>query len=94
MKNQKWKNTADKFVIIRRISEFQENSGLMGVKYFLFNSMSPEAVAKSAYRGLMSGKTIIIPGLVNNLVYLVIKFLPRSIVASLMRKMYQKTELG
>lgn len=42
--------------------------------------MSSDKVAEKAYKGLMKGKTVIIPGLTNKIGRTLIRFLPRRLV--------------
>ena len=46
-------------------------------------SLSAEHVAEEGYRGLMQGRRTVVPGLVNKLVILVIRIVPRRIVLAL-----------
>jgi short-subunit dehydrogenase len=42
-------------------------------------SMSPERVAKSAYRGFIFGQRVIVPGVVNAVMFVVLRFLPHAL---------------
>ncbi len=46
-------------------------------------TQSAEAVAEAGYRGLMSGKRTVVPGLVNKLVIIVIRLVPRRLLLRL-----------
>ncbi len=62
-------------------TEFAERAGIKGgsmVPDYL--SQSPEAVAEAGYRGLMQGRRTIIPGFLNKLIVMLIRFLPRSLL--------------
>ena len=48
-------------------------------------------VAKAGYRGLMKGKTIIIPGAMNKFGVLSAKFSPRSMASAIARKLNERT---
>lgn len=69
-------------------TEFQErakmqDSGLVKGKKI----MDAQTVAEAGYRGLMAGKTIVIPGLKNKLLAQSIRISPRSMVTKTVRKL-------
>lgn len=53
-------------------------------------SMAAEQVAKSAYKGLMKGKRVIVPGFGNKMALLVTRNIPRNLSAKLVRKWQKK----
>lgn len=52
--------------------------------------MDAAAVARIGYRGMMKGKTIVIPGLVNRILVFSVRFGPRSLVTSIARRLQEK----
>ena len=52
-------------------------------------SMDPAAVAEAGYRGLMSGKTIVIPGLKNKLLVQILRLSPRALVPKIVRRLQE-----
>jgi short-subunit dehydrogenase len=59
-------------------TRFHEDMGAEGTLYrFLLPSMTPERVARSAYLGFRLRQHVIVPGLVNKVLYLTLRFLPR-----------------
>lgn len=60
-------------------TEFSRRAGKKDIK----NSMTPEKVADCAYKGLMKGKAVIIPGLKNKMFILASKLLPAGWSASI-----------
>jgi len=52
--------------------------------------MDAATVARIGYRGLMKGKTIVIPGFVNRLLVFSVRFGPRSVVTSIARRLQEK----
>jgi uncharacterized protein len=67
---------------------FEARAGLGESKLFTGrNIMSAEAVAEVGYRGLMRGRRIVIPGLLNKMVTSSVRFLPRRIVAAVVGSM-------
>ncbi|NBX92951.1 MAG: SDR family oxidoreductase [Proteobacteria bacterium] len=58
---------------------------------FVTRFMAPvEKVAAKGITGLFSGKTVIVPGLINNILILIIRFSPRAAVARLASLMLRK----
>jgi uncharacterized protein len=67
-------------------TEFQRRVGIKGTKLFDALSMDAATVAKVGYQGLMKGRTVVIPGLMNRLIASGIRFVPRSLVTGVLRK--------
>lgn len=61
------------------LTGFAKRAGKKDLK----NAMSPEKVAKTAYKKFLNGKKIIIPGFSNNFLLLFSKFMPRSLSANI-----------
>jgi uncharacterized protein len=68
-------------------TNFAKTANAESSKLFLNGAMSSREVAQKAYEGLMKNKTVIITGLMNNLLSRSVSFLPRGIVASVAAKM-------
>jgi short-subunit dehydrogenase len=69
-------------------TEFQERSG--GVPHSEGNrwlTRSAEQVALAGYRGLMAGKTLVVPGWTNQIVTFLPRLVPRNFLADLMARM-------
>jgi hypothetical protein len=64
-------------------TEFAARAGLSASLAPAILSLSAERVAEAGYRGLMQGRRTVVPGLVNKLVVLVIRSLPRRLVLTL-----------
>ena len=58
-------------------TEFAERAGLKGGLGPNFLSQSAEQVAEAGYRGLMEGHRTIVPGLLNRLITVLIRLIPR-----------------
>jgi uncharacterized protein len=52
--------------------------------------MDARTVAEAGYRGLMAGKPVVIPGLMNKLLAQSVRFSPRSLVTKIARKMQEE----
>jgi short-subunit dehydrogenase len=62
----------------------------IGVKLPLFNgSMSAQTVAEIGYRGLMKGKTVVIPGWRNKLLVQSLRLAPRQLVPKIVRRIQE-----
>lgn len=67
-------------------TEFHERAGFQRSSQWL-SMMSAQDVARIGYRGLMNGKRIVIPGLMNKLTAAVSRRLPASFTARIVRRM-------
>ncbi|MDA0735343.1 MAG: SDR family oxidoreductase [Chloroflexi bacterium] len=69
---------------------FQSNAAVGNARLFESSQlMSAETVAKVGYKGLMRGKTVVIPGLTNQLMSLSPRFTPRNLTTSIVRYFQQ-----
>jgi short-subunit dehydrogenase len=48
--------------------------------------LSPEQIAREALRGLLRGKAIIVPGIINRLIHVIAPFVPRAVVVRVIRR--------
>ena len=64
-------------------TEFAARAGLSKSMAPAILSLSAERVAEAGYRGLMQGRRTVVPGLINKLVVLVIRIIPRRLVLAL-----------
>ena len=74
-------------------SGFQEqakmqDSGLVKGKKI----MAARTVAEAGYKGIMAGKRIVIPGLMNRVIAQSVGLMPRSLITRVVRKMQEKVE--
>ena len=49
-----------------------------------------QSVALAGYRGLMAGKTIVIPGFANKLIPLIVRVSPRGVITRVVRRMQER----
>ncbi len=70
-------------------SDFQVRADInMNISLFKASGiMSAVSVAKAGYEGLMKGKRVIVPGLINKITPLGMRFLPRVLVTALVRRL-------
>jgi short-subunit dehydrogenase len=65
-------------------TQFQKRAKTEHIRENAFN-MEASLAAKAAYRGLMQGKRLVVPGFMNKLHVFLIRFLPRQLVVRLAR---------
>lgn len=56
----------------------------------MISRLSPEFVARAGYRGLQQGRRVVVPGIMNKLLIFANRFLPRSIVTSIVKGLNTK----
>ena len=72
------------------VSAFHERTGMANSNLLKSkNMMDAKAVAQMGYDGLMRGKTIVVPGLVNKIFARLVGFFPRSWVIKVVRNMQE-----
>ncbi|TAE60230.1 MAG: SDR family oxidoreductase [Nostocales cyanobacterium] len=72
------------------VSAFHERTGMADSKLLKGkNMMDAKTVAQMGYYGLMRGQTIVIPGLVNQILAKLVGFFPRSWVTKVVRSMQE-----
>lgn len=68
------------------ITEFQSVAHMESTRLFKMPGvMNAESVARAGYAGLMRGKRMVVPGLINQVLPLVIRFSPRAMVVRVAR---------
>jgi short-subunit dehydrogenase len=74
-------------------TNFQKRAGMENSRLFKkIGAMNVETVARNGYRGLMSGRTVVISGLQNRLVAESVRFAPRKLVTAVSRWVAEKVE--
>ena len=71
---------------------FVAAAGMQESKLFDRGAMTARAVAEAGYRGLLAGKTIVIPGARNALVARVVGMMPRKLVTKVVRGIQERRE--
>lgn len=72
------------------VTGFQKEAAIEGT--WLVNSplvMDAETVAKAGYRGLLKGKTVVIPGIMNKSIAFSVRFGPRDFVTRIVRRIQE-----
>ncbi len=66
---------------------FQERANVGEVKGLrLMMRVSPEAVVRAGYEGMMKGKAVVVPGALNRFLIFLLRFSPRSMVTAAVRR--------
>jgi hypothetical protein len=65
-------------------TNFQIRSGTQNIRESAI-MMDAKAVAQMGYRGLMKGKTVVIPGPMNKILVFLVRFFPRNLVTQVAR---------
>lgn len=71
-------------------TEFQSRADMKDSRVMQTGMMSAKAVAEAGYRGLMAGKTIVIPGIRNKIGARSVRLAPRSLVTKIARRIQEK----
>jgi len=67
---------------------FQERANVGALRGLrLLMRVSPEAVVRAGYRGMMRGKPVVVPGALNNLLIFIQRFTPRRLAVVVVRRM-------
>ena len=70
-------------------TQFQKRSGTENIRENAF-TMSAARATEAAYRGLMKDKTLVVPGVFNNLLALLVRLAPRKLVTRVTRFLEEK----
>jgi short-subunit dehydrogenase len=71
-------------------TNFQKRAGTERSPLFSAVMASAQSVAEAGYRGMMRGKILIVPGLLNKIHVFMVRFLPRRIISHLVRAVQQR----
>ena len=77
-------------------SDFQSRADInMNISLFKASGiMSAAAVAKAGYQGLQKGKRVIVPGFLNKMTPLGMRFFPRNLVTSIVRRLQDSRKIN
>jgi short-subunit dehydrogenase len=71
---------------------FVAAAGMDDSKLFDRGAMDARTVAEAGYRGMLAGKTIVIPGARNNLLARAVGFMPRRLVTKVVRGIQERRQ--
>lgn len=72
-------------------TEFFEQAGVESLLLVKFRPMDAEAVAKAGSRGFRTGKRIVVPGAINKLGAVSVRFAPRWLVRKITARLNRPT---
>jgi short-subunit dehydrogenase len=76
-------------------TDFYRRAGLEGVGYAsLLGLASARGVAEIGYRAMMAGRPLVVPGLLNRLLVLSVRLIPRRLVVRIMRRLAERRGAG
>src|SRR5215831_19377698 len=61
-------------------------------RLFKLGAMRSEDVARAAYKGMMAGKTMVIPGVLNRALAMSVRFSPRKLVTAISRSLQERAK--
>jgi len=61
-------------------------------RLFKMGAMRSEDVARTAYKGMMAGKTMVIPGVLNRAIAMSVRFSPRKLVTAISRSLQERAK--
>jgi short-subunit dehydrogenase len=70
-------------------TQFQKRAGIERSNLLRFGMMDARKVAELGYSGMVQGKTIVIPGLLNRMLAQAVRFIPRPAAAALVRRVQE-----
>lgn len=71
-------------------TRFQERAGIEAMKrYGGWRVLDAETVARVGYRGMMEGRTVVVPGLFNKLLVFTVRLGPRNLVTRIARRLQE-----
>lgn len=73
-------------------TKFAGRANMEGSRLFKMGAMKSLDVAKAAYKGMMAGKTLVIPGLLNKAIAMSVRFSPRKMVTAISRSLQEKAK--
>jgi short-subunit dehydrogenase len=71
-------------------TEFAARADMEKSRLFKLGRMSSEQVARIGYRGMMRGKTLVIPGTQNKVIMESVRFTPRRLVTAVARSLQER----
>ena len=73
-------------------TQFAERAKMEKSRLFKLGAMTSMDVAKAGYKGMMAGKTLVIPGIMNKTLALSVRFSPRKMVTAISRRLQEQAK--
>jgi short-subunit dehydrogenase len=71
-------------------TQFASRANMEKSRLFKLGAMDSVSVAKAGYKGMMAGKTIVVPGLLNKTLAFSVRFSPRKLVTAISRSLQER----
>jgi hypothetical protein len=73
-------------------TKFAGRANMEESRLFKLGAMKSKDVARAGYKGMLSGKGMVIPGLLNKTVAMSVRFSPRKMVTAISRSLQEKAK--
>jgi uncharacterized protein len=73
-------------------TQFAQRANMEESKLFKLGAMSSMGVARAGYKGMMAGKTLVIPGMMNKTLAFSVRFSPRKLVTAISRSLQERAK--
>jgi short-subunit dehydrogenase len=73
-------------------TQFASRANMEKSRLFKLGAMSSMQVAQAGYKGMMAGKTLVIPGLMNKTLAFSVRFSPRKLVTAISRSLQERAK--
>jgi len=73
-------------------TQFAQRANMEESKLFKLGAMSSMDVARAGYKGMMAGKTLVIPGLMNKTLAFSVRLSPRKLVTAISRSLQERAK--
>src|SRR6476620_49148 len=73
-------------------TNFAERANMKESRLFKLGAMKSKDVARTGYKGMMAGKVLVIPGIINKTLAMSVRFSPRKLVTAISRGLQEKAE--
>jgi hypothetical protein len=73
-------------------TKFSGRAKMEESRLFKMGAMRSEDVARAAYKGMMAGKTMVIPGVLNRALAMSVRFSPRKLVTAISRSLQERAK--
>lgn len=73
-------------------TQFAQRANMEESKLFKLGAMTSMAVARAGYKGMMAGKTLVIPGMMNKTLAFSVRFSPRKLVTAISRNLQERSK--
>jgi hypothetical protein len=73
-------------------TKFAGRANMEKSRLFKLGAMKSKNVARAGYKGMMAGKGLVIPGVLNKTIAMSVRFSPRKMVTAISRSLQEKSK--